>query len=62
MEENMEFIKKIRGSSRGITFTSDHACIGTKYRYIIDNDNQMVNIIADDNGSIKASKKDADRR
>lgn len=53
----MEFIKKIRGSSRGITFTSDHACIGTKYRYIIDNDNQMVNIIADDNGSIKASKK-----
>ena len=34
----MEFIKKIRGSSRGITFTSDHACIGTKYRYIIDND------------------------
>lgn len=31
--------------------------IGTKYRYIIDNDNQMVNIIADDNGSIKASKK-----
>lgn len=53
----MKFKKKIRGSSRGITFTSDHACIGTKYRYVIDNENQMVNIIADDNGSIKASKK-----
>ena len=53
----MKFKKKIRGSNRGITFTSDHACIGTKYRYVIDNENQMVNIIADDNGSIKASKK-----
>lgn len=50
-------MKKIKGSSRGITFTSEQADIGAKYRYVIDMNECTVNIVADDNGSITASKK-----
>ena len=50
-------MKKIKGSERGITFVTENATIGSKYRYIVDTKKKVINIIPDKNGTITASKK-----
>lgn len=49
-------MKTIKGSSRGITFTSEQADIGTKYRYVIDMNECTVNIVDDINAEYEKNK------
>ena len=45
--------KKLRKSSRGLTFSlDDNELIGTKYRYFIDKKNKNIIIIPDDSGNM----------
>lgn len=51
--------KKIKASTRGLTFTltEDDIKIGAKYRYIIDKNNNEILIIPDECGNMTVSKK-----
>lgn len=52
-------MKKIKGSKRGLTFTTESPLfsIGTKYRYIINKNNHTINIIPDEKGPLRVSRK-----
>jgi DNA (cytosine-5)-methyltransferase 1 len=51
-------MKRIKGSKRGLTFSlDDDSIIGTKYRYIIDQDKKEIVIISDKKGNMTVSRK-----
>lgn len=52
-------MKKIKASKRGLTFSLDNTDIkiGQKYRYVLDMAAHTINIIPDDLGKLKVSKK-----
>lgn len=50
--------KKIKSSSRGLTFsTKNHSAIGTKFRYFINKTDNTIIIMPDENGSGTVSRK-----
>lgn len=56
--------KKIKASSRGLTFSLDETdiAVGTHYRYIVDKNEKQVLIILDEEGKLKVSKKRSGER
>lgn len=55
--------KKLRKSSRGLTFSiDDNNLIGTKYRYFIDKKKKNIIIVPDDQGNMTVSRKRSGKR
>jgi len=56
--------KRIKASSRGLTFTltEEDIKIGAKYRYIIDKSNNEILIIPDEDGNMKVSRKQTGKK
>ena len=50
-------MRRLKGSTRGITFSTNKVNIGDRFRYFVDIKDKTVSIIPDVNGSIVASKK-----
>ena len=50
-------MRRLKGSTRGITFSTNKVNIGDRFRYFVNIKDKTVSIIPDANGSIVASKK-----
>ena len=50
-------MRRLKGSARGITFSTNKVNIGDRFRYFVNIKDKIVSIIPDANGSIVASKK-----
>lgn len=51
-------MRRLKGSTRGITFSTNKVNIGDRFRYFVNIKDKTVSIIPDANGPIVASKKD----